>query len=440
MSKINWEDGLALERDCAIILREQEENGVYFDTELAYKLINNLEEIKLSLETLIRPYIKPIVSQIGTVVSKVYLKNGDYNSSILKHYPEDYFNVEGPFSRIEILNPDISQRKVLIDQLLSRGWKPTLFTEKGFPKLTDKGEPVETLLQVGDFGKSLSSWYVYSHRQSQIQGFLQYVRDDHRIPASISSCATNTFRAAHRIVANIPRPGSVFGKEMRSLFSVPKGRKFVGADLSGLEARMLCHHMNDSEYTNQLLNGDIHEFNRIKAGLPTRDNAKTFFYGFLYGSGDKKTGSIIGKGAKEGKEIKEIFFKEIPSLSKLINKVKSFAERTGYLPSIDGRKIYIRSYEGRLLIHTALNCLLQANGSIVAKRAMKIANDRIKELGLDAFQIIFYHDEFAYDSAEECAEEVGKILVDSMRLAGEYYNLRIPIDGEYGIGDNWGIH
>jgi DNA polymerase I-like protein with 3'-5' exonuclease and polymerase domains len=71
---------------------------------------------------------------------------------------------------------------------------------------------------------------------------------------------------------------------------------------------------------------------------------------------------------------------------------------------------------------------------------MVIANNEVKARGLDAFQIIFYHDEFAYDSAEECAQEVAEILVDSMRKAGEYYNLIIPIDGEYGIGDNWGIH
>lgn len=130
----------------------------------------------------------------------------------------------------------------------------------------------------------------------------------------------------------------------------------------------------------------------------------------------------------------------LPSVARLITKVKGFAEKRGYLPSIDGRKIYVRKYEGKTLVHTALNCLLQANGSIVVKRAIAIAIEEIKKRGLDAHIIIFYHDELALDSSPECAIEVGEILVDSMRLAGEFYNLNIPITGEYGIGTNWSIH
>jgi DNA polymerase I-like protein with 3'-5' exonuclease and polymerase domains len=71
---------------------------------------------------------------------------------------------------------------------------------------------------------------------------------------------------------------------------------------------------------------------------------------------------------------------------------------------------------------------------------MLIANNEIIKRGLPAEQIIFYHDEYAYESNPECSEEVGKILVDSMRLAGEYYNLRLPIDGKYAIGKDWSIH
>lgn len=130
----------------------------------------------------------------------------------------------------------------------------------------------------------------------------------------------------------------------------------------------------------------------------------------------------------------------LPSVANLINKVKSFAEKRGYVPSIDGRKIYVRKYMGKVLVHTALNCLLQANGSIVTKRALIIANEAIKTKGLDAYQIVFYHDEAAYDCNPSCADEVGMIIVDSMKKAGEYYNLKIPITGEYVIGRDWSTH
>jgi DNA polymerase-1 len=399
----------------------------------------------------VRPFLKhsiinmeskakvPDEYSIYNYVRKVRLKNGNYTDSVLNWYnPPDI--VDGPFSRITIEEPSISKRQKIIDQLLSYGWKPNLFTDKGLPKLTEKGQPVDTLEEVGDFGKALASWYTLNHRQSQIRGFLPHVRSNSRIAAQCNPCGTNTFRAKHKVVANIPRPTSTFGKEMRSLFGVGEGRVFVGADLSGLELRVLAHHMKDDEYINQILTGDIHSYNQNKAQLLTRDQAKTFIYALAYGAGNEKLGSIVGGGSKKGQELKETFFTGIPKLRTLTDKVQAFAKKRGWLPSIDGRKIYVRSFEGKILVHTALNTLLQADGSIIAKRAMVIADEEIRRRGLDAKQIIYYHDEFAYDTLPELGEEVGEILIDSMRLAGEYYNLNIPIAGEYKIGYNWGVH
>ena len=450
MARVRWEEALALERDVSIIVREQERNGIFFDIAKAKYFISLLEKMKEERYALIRPYLhyevislekkEKLLSEITySYVKKIRLKNGEYTKSVLNHY-DDPSVVDGPFSRICIEEPSISKRGLIINQLLSMGWKPVDFTEKGTPQLTIKGEPVETLEQVGAFGKDLSAWYVYNHRQSQIRGFLPHIRKDGRISAQCNTCATNTFRGAHKVVANIPRVKSVFGKEMRSLFCVDEGRVFVGADVAGLELRMLAHHMNDPEYIQQILTGDIHNFNMEKAGLPDRDCAKTFIYGFLYGAGDAKTGSIVGGSAKRGKELKETFLSSLPLLKALIDRVKTFARKYGFVPGIDGRKIYIRRFEGKILDHTALNALLQANGSIVTKRAMVICNAEIKKRRLDCFQILFYHDEWAYDAHPDCADEVGRIMVDSMRLSGEFYKLNIRIDGEYALGHDWGVH
>ena len=446
MSKINWKEGLQLETNIAILTVKQEEYGVYFNEGRARYYISLLSKMMDEQYSIVRPFLRHSIicleNKIGeeyNYVKKIKLKDGRFTSSVLKHY-DDPSIVEGPFSRIAIEEPSIGKRKMLIDQLIKLGWKPTIFTDKGFPKLTEGGEPVESLERVGNFGKALSLWYVYSHRRSQIQGFLPYIREDGRISAQLNSCATNTFRAAHKIVANIPRPSSVFGKEMRSLFGVREGRVAIGADVSGLEIRLLAHHMNDLEYIDLILNGDIHSHNQKLAGLATRDQAKTFFYGILYGAGDAKTGSIIGGSSKAGKKIKETFYSNLPALSALSNKVRGFAERYGYLPSIDGRKIRIRSFDGRVLTHTALNALLQANGSIVVKRWLHIVNNKIEEEGLDAHQIIFYHDEILVDSAEECKDRVKDILLESIKETGEFYKLRIRLDAEVKFGIDWSIH
>lgn len=450
MATINWQAAFDLERDVSILIREQERSGVYFNQGKAHYYISLLEKMKEEKYDSIRPSLGYDIINLEkkqkgkdeySYVNKTHIKNGNFTTSVTNHY-EDPEIVGGPFSRISIEDPHISKRALIIKQLLKRGWVPKEFTEKGFPKLTNKDGPVETLEMVGTFGKDLSLWYIYNHRQSQISGFLPHVRSDSRISAQMNTCATNTFRAAHKVVANIPRPSSIFGKEMRSLFCVPEGRKFVGADASGLELRILAHHMNDPEYIHQILSGDIHIYNQEMGApyLKTRDHSKSFIYMFIYGGGDEKAGKVIGGNRAVGKKLKQTFLTALPALDNLINKAKKFAEKHGYLPSIDLRKIRVRTWEGKILVHTALNCLLQANGSIVVKRAMVIAADEVKRRNLDAFQIIFYHDEVAYDSAESCADEVGKIIKDSFKIAGEYYNLNIPIDGEYKIGTDWSVH
>ena len=84
------------------------------------------------------------------------------------------------------------------------------------------------------------------------------------------------------------------GKECRELFIAREGYKLVGCDASGLELRCLAHYMNDSDYTNEILNGDIHTKNQQMAGLKTRAEAKRFIYAFNYGGGDELIGSIVG--------------------------------------------------------------------------------------------------------------------------------------------------
>jgi len=47
------------------------------------------------------------------------------------------------------------------------------------------------------------------------------------------------------------------------------------------------------------------------------------------------------------------------------------------------------------------------------------------------------HDEMQIEVREEIAEEVGKVAVNSIRQAGETFNFRCQLDGEFRIGSNW---
>ena len=182
-----------------------------------------------------------------------------------------------------------------------------------------------------------------------------------RVHGSVITNGTITGRMSHRDpnMAQIPSLASPYGKECRSCWTVADKFKLVGIDASGLELRMLAHYLNDEEFTDDIINGDIHTANQKRAGLKSRNQAKTFIYAFLYGAGDAKIGSVIGGNKAEGKRVKQSFLANFGTLKTFRNRITREAEQNGFIKGLDGRKIFIRS------AHAALNSLLQGAGAIV---------------------------------------------------------------------------
>ena len=245
------------------------------------------------------------------------------------------------------------------------------------------------------------------------------------------SVATSTHRCAHRNpnLAQVPSD-----ERFRRLFLPTPGQVMVGADLSGIELRMLSHYLSryDDYFGRELLHGDIHQANADKIGI-TRKLVKNVTYAFLYGAGDVKIGLTYdkqlpnAKAKKKGAEIREAFVAAIPGLADLLVAIKDASDR-GYVKAIDGRKILLSSP------HVALNYLLQGSAGVIAKRWMVIANDN----DFCCSQLAFVHDELQYESDPECADLLKSHLEATAAEAGAYYNLRIPIAAEGKVGANWG--
>jgi DNA polymerase I-like protein with 3'-5' exonuclease and polymerase domains len=217
----------------------------------------------------------------------------------------------------------------------------------------------------------------------------------------------------------------------------------AGADFSGIELRMFAHYLaryDGGKYGEVLLNGDIHQVNANKIGI-SRKLVKTVTYAFLYGAGDEKIGRSYDpqlsadKARKKGKEIRQAYLDAIEGLEDLVNAVKKKATASGYVNSIDGRRI---SVDGP---HKALNYLLQSSAGVVAKRWMVMINDMIKEQKLDSHQIAFIHDALFYECPPAEADNMKFILEYSARAAGEFYKLRCPIDAAGKVGpDFYSVH
>ena len=103
----------------------------------------------------------------------------------------------------------------------------------------------------------------------------------------------------------------------------------------------------------------------------------------------------------------------------------------GYLKGLDGRKLLARSS------HSLVNLMIQSAGSIAVKAAVAIADRRIRERGLDAKQIIIYHDEVEYEVADKDVVEVQQLVEKAFSDAGKLFKLNVELKGEAKVGKSW---
>ena len=431
-------ESIDLEHLVGDIVKQQEVNGFEFDKLKAEKLLAELYKRMAEVETevhetfkpkTVREEIVPKYTQKGAL-SKLGLNLDTRKGVHLSLEEKDMFaKGEKKIIRTHEEPFNLGSRKQIGEYLQDFGWKPYKFTPTGQPVVDEK-----MLSRITDIPEAqlIAEFLLLQKRIAQIESWIEAVREDNRVHGFVIPNGTITGRMSHRApnMAQVPSLKSPYGKECRACWTVKKGYKLVGIDASGLELRMLAHYMKDEEFTNEIINGDIHTRNQRTAGLQSRDQAKTFIYALLYGAGDAKIGQVVGGSKKDGARLKERFFANQPSFKRLREKVTRTAAK-GFIKGLDGRKIYIRN------AHASLNSLLQGGGSIVMKKALILLDMNAKDEGLDYKFVANIHDEWQVEVKTEHAEEFGKIAVQALKDAGNYFNMNCPLDGEYKIGEDW---
>ena len=409
-----------LEHEVAKILTEQQIHGWYFDERAAWKLASSLRKELEQTCKLLRDR-HPFVAG-----SEFTPKRNNKTSGY----------IEGcTFTRIKETSPTSRDH---ISWILKThyGWKPTQFAKKTNKPIIDEVILKEIGTEISlQFLTCLDITKKLGMISEGVNAWLRLCTNANRIHHH-ASVGTNTHRCSHRKPNLAQTPSE---HEFRELFQASPGQLMVGADLAGIELRMLAHYLarfDGGRYADILLNGDIHQVN-ADALKVTRRQVKSISYCFTYGGGNAKLGYTFdaqlseAQAKKKGAEIRKKFVEAIPGLEQLLEAVKTKATEKGFLLSIDGRPIKVDSP------HKALNYLLQSAAAVVAKRWMVINNETIKSTGLCASQLAFIHDELQYECAPEHAEDLCASLVYSAAEAGEYYNLRIPIAAEAKQGRNW---
>ena len=420
-----------LEHAFAKAVRIQVMNGFPFDIKAAEELTKELMTRRASLNIELQEVFEPTIE---TTKSRWWLAPDGTKSRTKKALVEQGYKakeiIKGDAVTKEIpFNPN--SRDQIAERLMAKGWKPAKYEGKR-PAINEA-----VLKEIGTpQAEKLLEYLLVTKRLGQVaegnQAWLKLERNG-RIHGSVNTNGAVSGRCTHRNpnVAQVPAVRAPYGEQCRASFTAPKGKVLVGADASGLELRCLAHYLamfGDKEYAKTILSGDIHTANQKAAGLPTRDDAKTFIYAFLYGAGDAKIGSIVGGSSKEGKRLKASFMAKTPSIKKLYDAVANAIETKGMLKGLDGRPLPCRSS------HSAVNLLLQSAGAVVMKQAL-IEFTKIAKLPYTMHANV--HDEVQFSCSPEHADELGRSFCNALTNAGQTLNFNCRLDGEYKVGANW---
>jgi DNA polymerase I-like protein with 3'-5' exonuclease and polymerase domains len=424
-------ESLNIELQVASIIFQQTINGVPFDIKKAEALYLTLKQRQEEVLKELQATFPPFYSKVKEFTPKADNKRFGYRAGCpMTKIERNEFN---PASRHHIAHVLMKHKK----------WKPLEYTDNsGEPKID------ETILAALPWpeAKLIAEYLMLDKRVGQLgngkEAWMRWFNPkDGKIHGDVNTLGCVTGRMSHSKpnLGQVPASYSPYGIECRELFYAPPGYVMVGCDASGLEARNLGHYMawyDDGAYAKVIVEGrkedgtEIHSVNMRALGIASRDDAKTWFYAFMYGAGDGKLGAILGKGPLEGKRGKKRFLTALPALGKLTDAVKAAAKR-GYLIGLDGRRLPVRSE------HAALNTLLQSAGAVVMKKALCICYGRLIASGVEFYFVLNIHDEFQILTPIASARFVGETARQSIIDAGVFFDFKCPLDGEYKIGQNW---
>lgn len=472
-----------LEHKVAWICARQERQGFTFDVRKAETLTATLMERRTELEAELQDTFKPFYLPDGPPKKWKRTINRKKPSGVIEYCPE-----EGEYQPIKLTVFNAGSRQHIAHRLKALyNWVPTEFTDSGQAKID------ETVLGKLPWpeAKLLNEYFLVQKRLGMLaegdNAWLKLVRNG-KIHGEVITNGAVTGRATHRNpnVAQTPAVSALYGKDCRELFGPARNKRQVGIDVSGLELRMLAHYLSrwdGGAYGRVVCQGDVHTVNatvlfeaEVAKGLKDerllidcanehpgsgeylrdlnpgsrktakvadfyktlRNLTKTFIYAFLYGAGDWKIGHTVKPLQPEpqkktlGKTLKERFTKRTPGLEKLLTAVKQAAKR-GFLVGLDGRHLHIRSD------HAALNTLLQSAGALICKRWMvEIDLELSRRNWHDKVQqLAWVHDELQFQCDPEVADEFGLLAVECIVRAGQYFDIKVPLTGEYKVGANW---
>ena len=239
------------------------------------------------------------------------------------------------------------------------------------------------------------------------------------------------------------------GRRIRQAFEPSKGHKFVSADYSQIELRVMAHMSKDKGLLTAFQDGeDVHSktasevFNVDIDAVTTdlRRNAKAINFGLIYGISAFGLGKQLNINRNLAAEYMAMYFEKYPGVKKYMETTKDFAAENGYVETLFGRRLYLRDINASNAMRrqaserAAINAPVQGTAADIMKIAMIKMHQLIKETNVEAKLILQVHDELILDTPKKEIDEVIGLVTESMMGAA---SLDVPLEIDVGVGDNW---
>lgn len=263
-----------------------------------------------------------------------------------------------------------------------------------------------------------------------------------------TGAATGRLSSSDPNLQNIP-VRTERGGRIRTCFVPESGERFVVADYSQVELRVLAHLSGDEAFVGAFRrDGDIH---RETAALvfevapeevtpEMRARAKTINFATIYGQGAFSLARQLRITQEEAKAFIERYFARLAGVRAFLDRTIEEAKTRGYVETLFGRRRYIpelhdKNYNIRAFgERTAMNSPIQGSAADIIKIAMIRLDHAMRAAGVEQAILLQVHDELLLEVPEPEVDRVVPIVREAMEGAAE---LDVPLVVDIGVGANW---
>ena len=274
---------------------------------------------------------------------------------------------------------------------------------------------------------------------------------DSRVHTSFNQAVATTGRlsSSDPNLQNIP-VRTQWGQRIRRAFHADAEQRLISADYSQVELRVLAHVTGEKELIEAFKRGeDIHrrtaaEVYAVEPDAVTPDMrriAKVVNFGVVYGLSDFGLARDTGMSREDAHVFIDAYFRNFPAVTAYLESVRNHAREYGWVETFIGRRRYIadiRAANRQLRFaaeRMAVNMPIQGGAADIMKQAMILVDEALRERGLRSRILLQVHDELLLEAP---AEEVDELVVLLRERMGAAEALKVPLDVDVKVGDNWG--